>query len=289
MKSIFKPKFILIFLLSAVLLSGLFVYDYSKYNDGKLHVIFCDVGQGDGIFIRTPKGTDILVDGGPNNSIISCLSNHMPFWDKRLEAVILTHPHEDHMFGILEVAKRYDILALYTENAESKSLSYKELTRILKNKNIAKKTLYKADKLKISDGVILTTLWPDKQSSINSQGDLDKNGLSLVELLEYQNFKLLLTGDAGTEVMGRIKPYLSEINVLKVPHHGSRTGLDKPFLDKIKPKLAVISVGAKNRYGHPAPNILNMLKINNIKTLRTDRNGEVEVITNGARWEIRNY
>src|SRR3990170_7268003 len=88
---------------SFFVLVGILVYQYAKFNDGKVHIVFCDVGQGDAIFLRTPKGADILVDGGPNESVLACLSGHMPFWDRDLELVILTHPHADHLNGLISV------------------------------------------------------------------------------------------------------------------------------------------------------------------------------------------
>src|SRR4030065_2811157 len=110
------------------ILSGLFGYDQAKYNDNKLHVVFCNVGQGDAIFIRTPKGSDILVDGGPNDSVLSCLSNHMHIWDRDLEAVFLTHPHKDHLNGLIYVLKRYQVKHYFTQNVDTET-SLEKLTK----------------------------------------------------------------------------------------------------------------------------------------------------------------
>src|ERR1035437_4989496 len=107
---------------------------------------------------------------------------------------------------------------------------------------------------------------------------LDLNGFCLIQLLTYGNFKVLLTGDAGSLTEDRIAAEAGKVDVLKVPHHGSKTGMSDYFLSIISPSLAVISVGANNRYGHPAQTALDLLKAHNIKTLRTDQNKAVEVI-----------
>ncbi|MCL4354566.1 MBL fold metallo-hydrolase, partial [Patescibacteria group bacterium] len=109
---------------------------------------------------------------------------------------------------------------------------------------------------------------------------------SVIQVLSYGNFKALLTGDAGVEIEERISRQVGEIDVLKVPHHGSKSGMSDYFLSEINPSLAVISVAAKNRYGHPAKTMLDLLEKHNIKTLRTDVNKEVELVSDGKTFNI---
>lgn len=281
---VFK-KFLIVSSVLLFILGGIFLYELSRFNDGKLHVYFCDVGQGDGIFIRSPKGLDIVVDGGPDDKILSCLSNHMPFWDRTIELVILTHPHEDHLSGLIPILKRYTVLSFYTENSSSQTPSYQELTKLIDEKKIVKKNLMAGDRLILKDGVSLLTIWPPVFDQVVDQGktDLDANSLSLVELLTFGNFSALLTGDAvsfSTQRIGRV-------DVLKIPHHGSSKNLGEEALAAIGPKLAVISVGQNNRYGHPAKETLGLLKQLGINVLRTDQDGEVEIISDGQKWGIQ--
>lgn len=275
MKKIFLIAGILIFLLGSI-----FAYQNIIYNDKKLHVIICNVGQGDAIFIRTSQGSDILIDGGPDNSVLTCLAGNMPFWDKTIEVLILTHPDADHVTGLIDVIKRYSITHFYTSNITTKTSVYAQFLKTLENYKIKQNYIYKGDKLTFKDGLTMTALWPTSEWA-----GLTTNSYSVNELLSYKNFNALFTGDSDAEQMEEIKDLAQNINLLKIPHHGSRFGLTSGILDILSPDLAVISVG-KNSYGHPTPFILDLLKSANIKTLRTDQNGEVEIISDGIKWKI---
>nr|MBI5455993.1 MBL fold metallo-hydrolase [Candidatus Levybacteria bacterium] len=279
------------------LLGGIFLYQNQKFNDGKLHFIVCDVGQGDGILIRTSNGSDILIDGGPDDSILNCLQNHMPFWDRDIEVMMLTHPHADHLTGLISVLKRYKVMHYVTENLKYNSLAYRKLQDVLAKNNLTAKFNFSGDRIDFADKTSLLTIWPkgislenqelqDSQNLTKDNPSLDVNGFSLIELLSYGNFKVLLTGDAGVLVEDKIANSIGKIDVLKVPHHGSKTGMSDLFLSEINPKLAIISVGAKNRYGHPAKIALDLLAKYNIKMLRTDKNGEVEVVSDGKSFKV---
>lgn len=290
-------KCFLFFLIFFFLLAGVFFYENARFNDGKLHLVVCDVGQGDGILIRTPKGSDILIDGGPDDSILDCLSNHMPFWDRAIEIMILTHPHADHLTGLISVLKRYKVMHYFTENIKNNTLVYRKLQDALAKNNLTAKFNFAGDRIDFSDKTSLLTIWPEKewfenqklQDNQNLGKDnfsLDVNGFSVIELLTYGNFKALLTGDGGVLVEDRIAKAVGKIDVLKVPHHGSKTGMSDYFLSEVNPKIAIISVGSKNRYGHPSKQTLDLLLKFNIKILRTDKNREVEVVSDGKNFKI---
>src|SRR3989344_406066 len=153
-------KIVIVGSISFFFLGVFFVYQSLKFNDGKLHVVFCDVGQGDAVFIRTPKGSDILVDGGPNDSVLSCLANNMPFWDRDLELVISTHPDADHSTGLVSVIKRYSVLSFAMANMERSTNVFKELIKSLDEKNINRKFLKEKDRFVLTDDLILETEWP---------------------------------------------------------------------------------------------------------------------------------
>jgi len=275
-------------------LGGILVYQSAKFNDGKFHLVFCDVGQGDAIFLRTPKGLDILIDGGPDDSVLSCLPRHMPFWDRDLELVMLTHPHADHLKGLISVARRYKIISFATENLKNDTVIFKALMDELKGENIKIKYLYAGDTFKLKDKVDLKIVGPSKEFLLRTSADgfirESKEFANIEILLMFNNFSALLTGDSQKEELKKALRLASlaqgKISILQVPHHGSKTGLDSEILSFLKPELAVISVG-KNSYGHPAPEILKILRDMRIKVLRTDKDGDIEIVSDGEGWFVR--
>lgn len=282
-------KALFTFFTASILLNILIFFVFLSFNDGKLHLIICDVGQGDAIFIQTPTQAQILIDGGPDKKVLECLSRHMPFWDRSLDAVILTHPHADHITGLVDVIERYKVNAFYTEKVDADTQIYKLFMSKLAEKGLSAKDLQTSKNFSDKSGVRLITLWPSAetiQQTDQTNANLDLNGLSVISLIKYANFSALLTGDAGVVVEDQIADLAGDIDVLKVPHHGSKTGMNDYFLSSTRPELAVISVNSNNRYGHPAPFTIELLKKHKIKTLRTDFNGEVEIISDGKTWSV---
>lgn len=282
-------KALFILLTASISLFLLIIFTFFKYNDRNLHVIMCDVGQGDAILILAPGGTQILVDGGPDKSVLDCLSRRMPFWDRSIDALILTHPHADHFFGFIDVVDRYKIGGFYTENIKAESDGFKLLEAKLADKKISAKDIYKNDDFRDKSGLNLEIIWPRldtiKKSDQNIT-NLDLNGLSVIALLRFGDFSMLFTGDAGEIVLNQIAKDVGDIDVLKTPHHGSKTGMSDEFLKIIDPEFALISVGSKNSYGHPAGKTLKLLEQNKSKIYRTDINGEIEIITDGKTYKI---
>lgn len=288
----------IIFIITLVIfVVGTAVFDYSRFYDGKLHLVFCNVGQGDAIFIRTPGGKDILIDGGPDDSVLDCLSNHMPFWDRTIEVMVLTHPHADHLTGLISVLERYQVIHYFTEKVEHRTKVYQRLQDTLALKNVTAKYTFSGDRIDFPDKTQLLTIWPDKEVVNNQElqdmdsiekdsSSLDVNGFSVISQISYGDFNALLTGDAGVLVEDKIAKIVGPVDVLKVPHHGSKTGMSEYFLDQLKPILAVISVATRNRYNHPSEEMLNLLKSNQIKTLRTDTDGEIEVVSDGKEFKV---
>lgn len=284
MKKIVLGTIVLILLLSTV-----FLYQWFKFNDGKLHLIFCNVGQGDGIFIRTSSGKDILVDAGPDDSVLNCLSKYMPFWDRTIELSFLTHPHADHMRGFISVFKRYKVLSFATEELSNDTVLYREVLKQIqygkqrsKNSTGSKsQNLIAGDRFKISDGLSIKVVGPSKEflerTSPGGKIGESKEFGSLELLVSFGRFSALLTGDSQIEELNESLPFLSKVDVFQIPHHGSKYGTDSNFLSLISPKLAVISVG-KNKYGHPAPGVIKILRDLGIRYLRTDEHGDIEVI-----------
>lgn len=275
-----------------ILLVAILGFQFFKFHDGKLHIVACDVGQGDAFFIRTPKGSDILIDGGPNDKVLSCLSSHMPFWDRTLELVILTHPDTDHSAGLIDVIERYRVIHLFTQKVPGKTKVFQKLERVLAENSTTAKHLYQDDFIREGDFVSLRVLWPSKEMIKITEQNISNHNLKLNELsvvleLRYENFKALFTGDAGSEVMDQIAGDAGDIDLLKVPHHGSKTGMSESFLMTVKPELAIISAGNGNKYGHPTQFILDLLSNIGAKILRTDLEGEIEVVSDGEKYWIK--
>lgn len=255
------------------------------FSDKNLHLIFCDVGQGDGILIRTPKGHDIVVDGGPSDfSMTECLSRHLPFWDREIDVVFLTHPDSDHLTGLVEVLKSYSVKQFGTAQAPKDTNIYKELIEVLEEQKIEVEYLTKGDKLVTTDGLTMSIEWPT--GAFISAGSTDTNEYSLVHFLKFGKTTALLTGDVTSVYLNSIMPIIGYTDIFKSPHHGSKTGVDEFTFQHNKPKIAVISAGEDNSYGHPAEEVLEIFKQKGIPYTET-KYGDVEFVSDGEKWIIK--
>lgn len=277
--------------------TGLILIFYFLWSlpDGKLHIVFCDVGQGDAAYIRFPDGRDMLVDGGPNNSVLQCLGRHMPFWDRTIDVVVLSHPEKDHMGGLVSVFQRYHVGYFVRSDIQKGTDVDRALFALAKEKKIPQKLVVAGDEVRIGLAK-LSVIWPSDSQIALMQGQNvlgvttdSVNESAVVFWLRYGVFDVLFTGDADSRVERQYRgSELADapIEVLKVPHHGSKTGMTSDFLDWIRPQLAVISVG-RNSFGHPTPEMLQLLADYHARVLRTDQEGDVEVVSDGSNWIVR--
>jgi competence protein ComEC len=284
------------YLIAGIVTGLILVFNFIwSLPDGKLHITFCNVGQGDAAYVQFPDGRDMLVDGGPDDSVLQCLGKHMPFWDRTIDIVILSHPEKDHMQGLISVFGRYNVGYFIHSDVEKGTDVDKQLFTLVKDKRIPEKLVTAGERVAIGQ-VQLAVIWPsDSQiATAKEQGEVlgtttdSVNEDCIVFWLRYGSFDALFTGDADTGVEGNyIGSQLADntIEVLKVPHHGSATGMNTAFLDWIKPKLAIISVG-KNTYGQPAPNVFTMLADHQARVLRTDQDGDITIVSDGAHWSV---
>lgn len=250
--------------------------------DNRLHLVFCDVGQGDAILISYHQ-IQVLIDGGPDKKILNCLSKKMPFWDRQIEMVILTHPEQDHFGGLIDVFERYSVRYFVSNGLRKSSASFTELEQSRKDKKFLSLTIKAGDKIKISSLQFLF-LWPEKDYLKND----NLNDSSVVLKLIYGDFEALLPGDISEKVEKLLDLPTSGVEILKIAHHGSKFSTSEEFLGKIKPKLAIISVG-KNNFGHPTQEVLGRLHQTEVKILRTDRQGDIEIVSNGWGWYTKLY
>ena len=253
--------------------------------DDQLHIYFLNVGQGDSIFVKTPNNYQILIDGGPSNAVLHELGRIMPFYDRSIDLLILTHPHADHMIGLIEVLKRYQIGQVLVNPVAYDSSEYQTFLDLVEGLKIKKSAFLAGDRVQFKDGLEFISFWPRRQGDIFEV--LDVNRASMVFSLAYKNFSALFTGDAE---LGEENPELAsfdwkKVNVLKVPHQGSRGAVAEETLPRLQPDLAVILVG-RNRFGHPANETLNLLQKLGVRILRTDQEGTIEVVSDGESWFV---
>ncbi len=271
-------------------LLGLMAVELVKFSDSRLHVVFCSVGQGDAILIRTPSGKTILVDGGPDRAVLDCLSRHMPFWQRKIDMIILSHPHLDHLAGLVDVVKLYSTMYFATEKLDNATLAYQALKAELEKRHVPQRYLFTGDSFRLADGFSIRVLGPSRAylQTTSPRGQIaeTKEFASLVSELSLGTFSVLLTGDSQTSGLQRaMRSLKNKPVILQIPHHGSKYGLDMKTIRLLRPKLAVISVG-KNTYGHPSREVLTICSQEDIQVLRTDQHGDIELISDGKRWEV---
>lgn len=265
--------------------------------DGRLHVWVLDVGQGDAILLRTPQGHTVLVDGGPGATpLLNGVGAHLPFWQHSLDMVVLTHPHQDHMMGLPDLLDRYGVsLVVETEFSPTAGIQT-AWVGALKSRAVPVHYARRGERISFSGEPalwldVLSPITPDAvlERQTRSQGG-DINNTSVVLQLHYGPHSIVLEGDAQTVAEAAMVQYEGadlHSAVLKVGHHGSDTSSSPTFLAMTQPKVAIISVGSANTFGHPAPQTLNALQQAGAAIYRTDQNGTVEVIADRSRMWVR--
>jgi competence protein ComEC len=261
----------------------------AQLPDGRLHVTFLDVGQGDATLITTPGGRQILVDGGPSPSALtSALGREMPFWDRSLDLVVMTHGDADHITGLAEVLARYRVGVWLDNGLPDDDATYLECQSLLAELGVPRHTTRAGDRLDLGSGIALDVLHPPQGPALASSASA--NDSSLVLRLVWRQASFLFTGDVeatGEDQLLASGQVLAS-DVLKVAHHGSSGSSTTGFLSAVAPDFAIISVGADNRFGHPAQAVLERLaQLGDPAVLRTDEKGTVEFTTDGQRLWVR--
>ena len=268
---------------------------YLKEPDNNLHIFILDVGQGDSILLQ--KGSEqILIDGGPDDSVIVQLGKVMPVEDREIEEVILTHPHADHVSGLVDVLSRYKIGKVKYNGIEYDSGIYKNFLAEVKNKNIPISTPKIGEIESVFDqgsegapfGGKITYLWPGD----NAQSYKDNlNNTSEVSRFDYGNFSALFPGDCEVEcwqgIIADNKNLIANITFLKVAHHGSKNGTNEENISIIKPKIAAISLGKDNKFGFPHKEAMDALQKIGADIYRTDTNSTINISTDGKSWSVK--
>lgn len=255
--------------------------------DGKLHVYFLDVGQGDAILVVAPDGRQILVDGGPSpTALLNEVGAVLPFWDRSIDLVVLTHPDSDHITGLLPLLDRYRAgQVLDTPQSDAAPLSAAWGERLAQGA-VSRTMAQRGMRIPVGD-VMLTVLNPAPKPLTGTASDSNNNAIVL--RLDYGQTSLLLTGDAEieaeTEMLRTGLPLRADL--LKAGHHGSNGSTSVAFVSAVTPRWAVIQVGAENTFGHPHPDVLKRLADAGAEILRTDQNGRIEAISNGRTLSVK--
>ena len=249
----------------------------------RLTISVLDVGQGDAILVETPDGRHVLIDGGPSGQAVTeALGRELPFWERTLDLVVLTHPQEDHLAGLIEVLERYDVRQVLATPSVAETAAYREWRETIRRQGIAYRVARPGEWIDLGDGVALWVLGPGEEALSSAE----PNDASLVLKLTWGEASFLLTGDIeidGEEALlaadggdGGLRSV-----VLKVPHHGGATSSSEAFLRAVQPAVAVVSVGEDNRFGHPSAAALD--RLGDALVLRTDQHGTVRLSTDGER------
>lgn len=245
---------------------------FAKSSDN-LEIYFLSVGQGDSELVVLPGGVQVLIDGGKGNRATQELASILPFFDRYLDLVILSHPETDHFLGLIDVLKNYRVGTFISNGREGTASSWPDLAGVLKSGEIPSIHLAAGDKICYRENC-LNILSPDKDF-LNSR---ETNNSGLVMELAVADTRVLFTGDVGKKVEDfLIKNYDLKIDILKVGHHGSKFSTSQNFLAASRPKFAFIEVG-KNSYGHPTEEVLSRLAAIGATIYRTDQDGTMKIV-----------
>jgi competence protein ComEC len=251
------------------------VFAVSPNNDLRLY--FLNVGQGDSQLVILPGGVKVIIDGGPaNGAVLRELDKVLRPTDRYIDLVIMSHPQLDHFGGLIDILNRYRVGAFLTSGRVGTAKAFSDLANVLNKLDVRSVILGAGDKIYYRESRI-NILWP-KPEFLTSE---ELNDSSIVAELISSNSKTLFTGDIGENIEKELlKTYRSTVDVLKVPHHGSKYSSSWDFLGVLKPKVAVIEVG-KNSYGHPTTQTLERLERVGANIYRTDKDGTVEILIDG--------
>jgi competence protein ComEC len=253
--------------------------EWSLQPDGRLHLYFLDVGQGDATLVVLPFGTTIVIDGGPDWSALSAIGSRTPFFRRRIDLLVLTHPHLDHVASLPELVKRYDVGMVLLARTPYASGRYAAFANALQERGVPV-TDIRQRHIQLESGAVLDVLWPPPGAVGLAVKDV--NAASVVAKLRVRGHAVLFTGDAEKTAERALLAAGADLRaeVLKVGHHGSRDSSTPAFLAAVGAKTAIISSGTGNTYGHPHSETLARLASMEARVLRTDTLGTISLVLN---------
>lgn len=280
--------------LAAIVLTALFALDalvwYGIFSEAPrpdqeaLH--FLNVGQGDAVLAVLPGGIKILTDAGPDSRVRRSLEEILTAGDRYIDLAVISHPQADHFAGFEELLRSYEFGAFLWNGREADggTAGWQELMAEIQKRNIPLITVSKGDNIRFTSAII-QILSPNR--ALLQSAEL--NDTALVQMLQAPSFKFLSTADASLEIERRLaEEFDLRADILKVGHHGSKYASGEGFLDEVRPRLAIISAGRGNRYGHPAPETLARLKATGAAVLRTDEDGTISIFAENGKLKVYN-
>lgn len=283
-----KRKTVLKMLVAALVVAGVLIYISWPKQTGILEVNYLDIGQGDSILIQTSYNQDILIDGGPDMSVLDEIGQQLPFYDHDIEIMVLTHAHADHVIGLIEVMERYDVDQIfYSGEVADYSPGFVEFLRLSGEKNIPRKAVIAGEEYILGGDLVLEILYPPKD--LSGQAFENLNNTSVAMRLVFGQTEFILTGDAEIEEEHEIINIGHDLksDVLKAGHHGSKTASSADFLDKVQPQIAVIQSGEGNSFGHPHFKTLLAFERRGVKVFRNDLCGTIMVKSDGENIDVK--
>lgn len=264
-------------LVSLGMVAVLTVQHVSRVPREELWVDFLDIGQGDAVLLSTPTGEHILIDGGPEQTVLEELGEVMPFLDRRIDLMVLTHPHEDHLMGLIQVLRRYEVGAVLISGVNYGGPLVEAFLAEMERQQVPL-FLVNPDHDWVFGEVTIDVLYPLTPLLGTTLDNV--NNASVVVAIEYHGHRILLSGDAEVEEEeAMLEEGLDlDADVFKAGHHGSRTSSTEPFLDVVTPEIVVIQSGEGNSYGHPHPETLEHLDDRDIEVHRNDLEGRIRVV-----------
>ena len=287
-------------------------YMFSMFHTSDVHIIFCDVGQGDATLIQI-KTTQFLIDAGPNDAVLHCLENHMPFWDKTIEFFLLTHMDSDHIGGAPQVLEDFTVNYLFMNPSTKKTSDFTALERVVSRKKLLGLIVistHLGQHFRLNNGILISVISPHysfpqenyhKYSSTETMlsdkswqfmqeflNKSDENSLSIALKIEFGTISLVLPGDleSSGELALVENGLLEKTTLLKAGHHGSKTSSMPGFIEFLQPELTVISSGENSAYNHPSPQVVETFEQFGVDIFQTKNSGELHFVTDGERiWE----
>lgn len=275
-------KILLILGCAAILIITPAFYLISE-TDKNLEVAFLDVGQWDSILIKTPYGQNILVDGGPDDAVLKKLGKEMSPLDKKIDLMILTHPHADHITGLIDVIKNYKVEKILYTGVVHTAPQFLEWLKLVKERTILLTIIDRPQTINLGEKCEMRIIYPFKGLAGESVPNL--NNSSIVFKLSYGKTSFLFMGDAEKEVEEELIAggIPLKADVLKIGHHGSSDATSEEFLNEVKPEFAIIEVGRGNDFGHPSGRVIKRLERFGAKIFRTDLDGTIELKSDGEK------
>ncbi len=290
MKTVFShvKQYLRWYVLLVLVLLSLTIFLAILHEDrrGILKFQVLDVGQGDALWIESPTGIQVLVDGGPNNVLLKEIPKVIPWYDRHIDMLVVTNPDKDHYEGFISLLKKYSVDVVLEPGTVSKTETYALLEKEISDKKIPKVLARRGQVVDLGGGAYLQILFPDRDIS-----GLSSNDGSLVMKLVYGETSVMLQGDSTSNIehylVGLDKNNLKS-TILKAGHHGSKTSSSEEYVSFVKPEMTVISSGVNNDYGHPHKETLETMQKLKIPTYDTCNNGRLVFESDGEKFVLKN-